>query len=85
MYSGEWLNNKYHGQGKLTFANGIEYFEGQFFEDAKMKGYGLLVDSFGCKYEGDWLNNQRNGKGKLILVDGTLLYEGEWKNDTPNG
>ena len=28
-YSGEWLNGKKHGQGKLTYANGHRY-EGEF-------------------------------------------------------
>ncbi|MDR1783798.1 MAG: hypothetical protein LBR13_06020 [Dysgonamonadaceae bacterium] len=74
-YAGNWANNKYAGQGKLTFANGDEY-TGSFVE-GRRDGFGRYQKGESY-YEGEWKKDRWHGKGKLY-ENGTL-YEGEWKN-----
>ena len=48
----------------MKFADGVQYFKGEFAEGTQKKGYGALIDSIGYKYEVSWVDGKKNGKGK---------------------
>ena len=61
----------------MKFADGVQYFEGEFAEGTQKKGYGKLIDPIGQTYEVGWVDGEKNGKGKKWLY-GKLVYEGEY-------
>ena len=73
IYTGELLNGKKHGQGKLEYADG-SYHEGIFFNDMIWTGNGTVKYSDGSVYEGELVNGEKNGEG-------ILTYAGYFKND----
>jgi hypothetical protein len=82
-YEGQWHENEYSGEGKMSFSDGSIY-EGHWYK-GKRHGYGTLTysDHRGM-YEGNWFNNKKHGYG--ILVEGeTLQYKGEWKDNKYHG
>lgn len=81
-YEGEVKDNKMHGQGKMTFTNGIIY-EGTW-ENNVLKGICSMELTDGI-YNGTCNNSMRNGKGKFISNDNSIIYDGEWKNNKKHG
>jgi len=58
LYEGEWLNDKYHGQGTSYYENGNIQYEGEWINDLP-HGKGSSYESNGIKqYEGEWLNGK---------------------------
>ena len=53
VYTGQWLNGKPDGHGKLVEPNG-ETYEGQFV-DGYVQGFGKFNFADGAIYEGEWL------------------------------
>ena len=51
-YEGEMKDGRFHGQGKLTFADGREYI-GEF-KNGLRNGQGTLTTHDGDRYEGEW-------------------------------
>ena len=83
MYDGNWINNKYEGNGKYILEDG-EYYIGQY-KNGLRNGYGILYYKNGnIKYEGDSVNDKAEGNGKGIWKNG-VYYIGEWKNGLRNG
>lgn len=76
VYTGEVVNHRMNGQGKLTFANGDTY-EGQF-KNGVFSGKGLFKAQTGWSYEGEFRKGQPHGQGKLIAKD-KKVYEGQFK------
>lgn len=76
IYTGEVVNNRMNGQGKLTFANGDTY-EGQF-KNGVFSGQGVFLAQTGWSYEGEFKKGQPDGQGKLIAKD-KKVYEGQFK------
>ena len=69
MYDGDWINNKYEGNGKKIYENGV-YYIGQFKNGVKY-GKGKEYYSHGnIKYEGDFINDKFEGNGKYIYENG---------------
>jgi hypothetical protein len=56
---GDWVDDKRHGWGKMTFVRGLQY-EGEWAQD-KTEGFGVCVYENGDQYSGDWLNDHRWG------------------------
>ncbi len=81
-YNGEFLDNKLHGKGKCTFADGSIY-EGDW-QDNKLHGKGKRTFAGGSIYEGDWQDNKFHGKGTYTFADGEK-YEGDWQDDKKHG
>lgn len=54
QYKGYWLNDKRHGYGTYTFADGSKY-EGNFVNDF-FSGQGKLTWAKGGSYDGNWEN-----------------------------
>lgn len=74
-----YKNDKKHGQGKLTFADGKASYDGMYNED-KMDGYGVFRFADGDVYEGQWKNDMKHGQGKYTGKNNET-YVGEWKNN----
>lgn len=77
QYDGLWEKSKYHGKGKLTWADS-EYV-GEFVE-GKKHGHGTFTYPDGSKYVGEWQNDFKHGVGKIIEADGSSAGLGRWEN-----
>ena len=67
-YTGDYLQDMKHGQGKFVWESG-NWYEGQYVSD-KRNGYGEMHWTDGTVYKGDWQFGAQHGKGLLILPDG---------------
>ena len=67
IYSGEIVNGKKHGEGKMMWTNGARYQGG--FKNDKREGQGIMVHSNGGTYEGSWENDMKKGKGRFIYFE----------------
>lgn len=77
IYEGDWIEDKYEGNGKLIEKYG-EYYIGQFKKGEK-HGKGIkYYENEKKKYEGDFINNILEGKGIEYNDDGTKKFEGEF-------
>jgi hypothetical protein len=87
-YVGEWKNGKFHGQGTMTFINGIKYV-GKF-KDGMPHGQGILYERYLSQedlsesYVGEWKDGNQHGQGSDTSVDGSG-YVGEWKDGKKHG
>ena len=82
-FVGFWLNNKKHGEFKVTYANGDTYI-GPYFE-GQMNG-GVFTRKNGDTYKGEWLDDEKyHGQGKWTSGDGKSWYEGQWSNNMYHG
>lgn len=81
-YTGEWQDDKKHGQGTYKWTNGMSYEGG--WENNLRNGQGKFVWPNKQVFEGEWQNDKRNGPGKLVNPDGSWM-EGTWTNDIING
>ena len=77
-YVGEFKNNKYNGQGNLTFATGHKYV-GEFTDD-KQNGQGTFTFPNGEKYVGEFKNDNYSGQGTLFASNGSIINQGNWTN-----
>lgn len=82
LYSGNWVDGKFHGSGKLVYPNGDAYV-GDFFE-GRMCGQGTLTLNNGFTYDGQWKDDHFEGRGTLTYPNG-IIYEGQFKNGMKNG
>jgi hypothetical protein len=86
-YVGEWKEWK-EGlrkvrEGKGTFINGPEKYDGSWFDD-KMNGYGEYYFASGAIYKGNFQNNAFHGEGEYQFADGAK-YTGGWQNNKMHG
>lgn len=82
VYEGEFFNNLFNGEGKLTYENG-DVFEGQWVNGLK-HGYGELRCKNGKIYKGQYENDEKTGEGTMIWPD-KRRYQGEWANGKRHG
>lgn len=69
---------KYYGKGnKLVY-------EGEYSDDGKRNGKGILYFGTGEKYEGEFVDNKREGKG-IFYWDSTSRWEGNFKDNEMDG
>lgn len=81
-YSGTWVDNKRHGEGKETWTNGMSY-KGEYAQDLK-DGYGELVLADGTHYTGYFSKNQFHGFG-VLKRPGVCEYTGPFSNGQRHG
>ena len=81
-YVGEFKDDKNHGQGTYTGADGFKYV-GEWKDD-NMNGQGTFTGTDGFKYVGEWKDNKMHGQGTLTDPKGSD-YVGEWERDEKNG
>ncbi|MDA1216656.1 MAG: hypothetical protein O3B38_00520 [Chloroflexi bacterium] len=82
-YTGEWKDNKRHGQGTMTWADGITY-TGEFKEH-QQHGQGTETytsGAYGTTYTGEWQDGQMHGQITMTYPDGRT-DTGEWKDGEP--
>jgi len=99
-YTGQWVDDKMHGQGQLLQAEGAGY-EGIFFNGYRQglgrEQYGnvmgmLFICPAGhrhpgtgyCQYKGDWVRDHWHGDGEYACCDGRL-YKGEFAHGKRHG
>ena len=68
-YEGQFVNDKFSGQGTLWKQNG-SITKGEW-KNNMANGFCVCSDKFGYRYEGQMLNNQLNGDGKETYADGS--------------
>lgn len=73
VYVGDFLDNRRHGDGVLTYSDGTKYV-GKFINH-KRDGEGEYTDSEGNHYKGEWKANRIEGKGKMEYANGDV-YDG---------
>jgi hypothetical protein len=77
-YVGEFKNDKFNGQGTLTYADGGNKYVGEFKDDL-LNGQGTYTYANGDKYVGEHRDGNRHGQGTYADADGTVA-EGIWKD-----
>lgn len=82
VYTGEWLENRRDGRGKLIHMNG-DVYEGEWIADRK-EGMGKQTWADGSQYIGGFKANQKDGLGEYNWADRSR-YLGEWKNNQIHG
>lgn len=68
-YTGQYRNNKFHGEGLLENKRMNYRYEGDFRIGLK-EGNGTEKYKNGSIYVGEFKNNMKNGRGKLTKLDG---------------
>ena len=81
-YYGEWRDNKIHGIGQYTFADGRR-FSGEWRNNL-MHGVGLYKWSDGKLFLGEYKHNVKSGYGIYKFKPGQL-YMGNWKDGKAHG
>nr|XP_020471526.1 radial spoke head 10 homolog B2 isoform X3 [Monopterus albus] len=91
VYSGEWKNNRKHGEGTMRWRT--QQYVGKWV-DGVQHGQGthvwILRRAAGSQYSqsnqytGDFVQGQRHGQGTFHYAGGAI-YEGEWKNNKKHG
>ena len=81
-YTGEWKNDKRHGQGTYTHANGDKYVGN--FKDEKYHGQGTYTYANGDKYVGNFKDGKIYGQGTYTYADGAK-YVGNFKDEKYHG
>ena len=81
-YAGGFSENRFHGKGKMIWANGDKY-DGDW-ESGERTGKGIYTLLNRYNYAGDFLKNKAHGKGQIIWTNGDK-YEGDWKNGERTG
>lgn len=82
VYTGEWLENRRDGRGKLIHMNG-DVYEGEWVADKK-EGMGKQYWADGSVYIGGFKANMKDGLGEYVWSDQSH-YIGEWKNNQIHG
>ncbi|XP_004307106.1 PREDICTED: phosphatidylinositol 4-phosphate 5-kinase 6 [Fragaria vesca subsp. vesca] len=75
FYTGQWLDNYAHGQGKYLWTDGCMYV-GEW-QKGKTAGKGKFSWPSGATYEGDFKNGFMDGKGTYTGSFGET-YRGSW-------
>ena len=82
MYEGEFFNDLFNGEGKITYENG-DVFNGHWVDGLK-HGYGELRSKNGKIYKGQYENDEKTGDGTMIWPD-KRRYQGDWVNGKRHG
>ena len=84
VYEGQWVNDRFHGQGSMYWGNGDgEEYVGQW-KDGKIDGQGTMTYADGRKYVGQWKDGMCHGQGTMTYAHGEK-YVGQWKDGLCHG
>ena len=75
QYDGQWKDDKQHGTGTFTWANGTVYTGD--WSKGERTGEGTMTWASGDKYVGAFKNGYRHGKGTYYYPNGNV-YEGDF-------
>ena len=76
-YTGAFKDDKFNGEGTMTYANGSTY-TGEW-KDGQPNGQGTMTYPDGGKDTGEWKDGEYNGQGTMTFTDGTT-YTGKWED-----
>eukprot|EP01032_Pedospumella_encystans_P008920 gene8920-10538_t len=79
IYEGEYINNKKHGQGKLTYPSGASH-SGAFINNKLCTGEGTVELKDGYTYTGSVVEGKWHGEGKLSNTKTGYTVVGEFRN-----
>ena len=79
IYSGEWEDNLFSGEGTLLIPSEGTYVGG--FYNGKKNGTGTFTWTDGTVYDGEWNDDQMTGEGVYQSVDG-VMYSGTFQGNT---
>jgi len=82
VYVGEWKDDKFHGQGTYTWADGTKYV-GEW-KDGKRHGQGTQNFFNGQQYVGEWKDGKAHGQGTYTWPN-QGQYVGEHKDGNRHG
>ena len=68
VYSGEFVDGKYEGAGRLSKASG-DVYDGKWKND-QPHGHGVETFMTGERYEGYWKAGRKVGRGRFKYADG---------------
>ncbi|CAN9504882.1 unnamed protein product [Ophioblennius macclurei] len=89
QYTGEWQNDKKHGNGTQVWKKSGAIYQGEW-KCGKRDGCGtysvLTPESkeYVKKYSGQWKHGKKHGYGTYFYKN-AALYEGEWSEDQRSG
>lgn len=78
IYVGDWNENQFNGEGKLSVPSVGEYV-GEF-SASKKSGTGVFTWNDGTIYDGEWTNDRMNGNGTYTGANG-VVYQGAFKDN----
>lgn len=82
IYSGNWKNNIYNGNGKLYYEKLNEVFYHGFFKNGEFSGFGKIYHKNSkLAYKGYFEKGKFDGKGQLFDLKGNLVLDGYWDNN----
>jgi hypothetical protein len=81
-YTGNLVNGKRDGQGKMKYENG-DVYDGSWENEEKYHD-GEMKYKNGDVYNGNWWRDKMNGKGEMNYKNGDV-YNGNWSQDKING
>ena len=82
LYEGEYRSGKFHGQGTITYPDGIKYVGELKYN--KPNGQGIITFSNGIKYVGEFKYGLLNGLGTATYPNGKK-YIGQFKGGNYHG
>ncbi|SDF00403.1 MORN repeat-containing protein [Pricia antarctica] len=74
IYTGEFKNGSWHGEGTLRYTNG-DVYEGEW-KNGQRHGQGKFTYADGDYYNGNWKNSLEHGRG--ILSQDGIITQGRW-------
>jgi len=80
-YTGDIIDGKRNGRGKMKFSNGT--YEGEW-QNGKMHGKGVFLFISGSKYEGEFKDDLFDGVGTYQWIDGKN-YHGHYRKVKRHG
>eukprot|EP00771_Trimastix_marina_P000617 gnl/Trimastix_PCT/1636.p1 GENE.gnl/Trimastix_PCT/1636~~gnl/Trimastix_PCT/1636.p1 ORF type:complete len:694 (-),score=126.93 gnl/Trimastix_PCT/1636:1349-3142(-) len=88
-YVGEFLQDKFHGKGTLTWGDehvagaAQKSYQGDWLR-GKRHGFGIMHSKDGRIYEGSWVDGMRHGEGVLRFPNGRV-YRGNFERGKRSG
>ena len=79
LYTGDWINDLFHGKGTYYWTDGTKYV-GEFYRGL-IYGKGKLTKPSGEIYEGFFVDGLRRGRGKTHWVNGDSHVGYWWDNE----
>jgi hypothetical protein len=82
QYEGQWLDDKFHGNGSLVWPNGSQY-SGQF-QHGLRHGDGRMQEADGSVVDGHFVDGLAQGYGVYTSIAGDI-YRGEFDRNSISG
>ena len=83
IYEGQFKNDMKEGQGKLSYKNCNDVYQGEFKEN-NITGFGFYIWDNKHTYLGEFINGKMHGRGTYKWPDGSE-YDGEYINNIKEG